>query len=116
MKITLLGPFSVEDDDTVVALGRGTERALLAFMALHPDTPQSAERIVEALWSEPPPTARDMVRVYVGRVRARVGDALGTDGGGYVLRVPRGDIDLFQFDRARLAGVEALESGDAATA
>lgn len=111
--MTLLGPFSVSDGDAPLSLGRGIERALVALLALHANEPLSVDRIIDGLWGErPPPTARDMVRVYVGRARTCVGDALVTSGGGYMLRVNEERVDRSRFESLRQEGLDALAGGD----
>jgi DNA-binding SARP family transcriptional activator len=117
MKFLLLGPFSVMDGDRSAAVGKGNERALIALLALHANTVVSTDRIIDALWGDSPPaTARDMVRLYVGRARGRVGDRLVTEANGYRLQAENGEVDVTELERLRRAGTDAIAAGDPATA
>jgi DNA-binding SARP family transcriptional activator/outer membrane protein assembly factor BamB len=115
VEVRLLGPLEVLIDGRSVELGAGTERALVAFLALHASTPVSTDSIIDALWGEQPPsTAREMVRTYVARVRKRLGDALQTRPGGYVLAAAADAIDAVAFERLCDEGIRRLEGGDPA--
>ncbi len=117
MQFAILGPFTVLDDGEAVTIGRGTERALLALLALNTNQPLPADRIIDALWGDSaPPSARDMVRLYVSRARGRIGDHLINEDGGYILRVGDDAVDLDLFERRRRIGANALAAGDPETA
>jgi DNA-binding SARP family transcriptional activator len=113
----LLGPIEVLIDGRLVALGAGTERALVACLAWHPNQPVSTDAIVEALWGEHPPlSAREMVRTYVARARRRLGDALQRRPAGYVLEVAPDAIDAVCFERLCARGIDQHAEGDPAAA
>ena len=46
---------------------------MLAYLALHAGELVPAERLVTALWDDPPATARKMVRIYAARIRKALG-------------------------------------------
>ena len=96
-------------------LGKGIERALLAILVLDAGRSVATDEIVEALWGErPPPTAREMVRNYVGRLRRRLGsDVVATTPSGYRLVTEADAVDIAQFARLASDGAQALERGDA---
>src|SRR3954453_4513018 len=55
--ISVLGPLDVRDDDGgSVTIGGARLRALLIRLALEPGRPVSAERLIEAVWGEEPPS------------------------------------------------------------
>src|ERR671925_248728 len=71
-------------------------RALLAVLLLHANQVVSTDQLVNQLWGEaPPPTARNMVQVYVSRLRQALhqsrdpsasASVLATRPSGYLLR------------------------------
>ena len=110
----MLGPIQVFLDGHPVALGAGSERALLALLALHAGRPVSTEAIIEALWDgAPPASAREMVRTYVARTRKRLGDAIHRQGGGYVLDIPPSALDATQFEQLCREGNKQISLGRA---
>lgn len=109
----MLGPIEVLIDGRPVALGAGTELALVACLAWHANRPMSTDAIVDALWGEhPPPSAREMVRTYVARARRRLGDALQHRPAGYVLEVAPDAIDAVSFERLCARGIQQHAEGD----
>lgn len=113
LEIRVLGPVEVLVDGRQVELGGGNERALIGYLALHPNTPVSAEAIIDALWGElPPPTAPQMVRTYVARARKRLGAPLQRRSGGYVLDVPPEAVDAVRFERLCQEGLRQQAAGD----
>ena len=67
----LLGRFEAAGDDgNALAIGRGKERALLAYMLLHRNAAVPREALIDALWADDPPaSAAHALDVYVSRVR-----------------------------------------------
>ena len=95
----------------------GKQRVLLAVLLLHSNHVVSADVLVEALWgSEPPPSARAAMRNYVKRLRKVLDDAghdlIRSVPGGYLIRVPAGDLDVTRFEELERAGQEAAAAGD----
>ncbi|MFI5913099.1 BTAD domain-containing putative transcriptional regulator [Dactylosporangium sp. NPDC051541] len=125
MRIGLLGPLEVIDDDGVpVELPGGKPRTLLAVLATHAGRPVSAEVLVESLWGSAPPARADAnVRVYVHHLRKALGgDRIGRRPEGYVLWLEPGELDAARFRsllataRAEPEPDRALESLEAALA
>jgi YVTN family beta-propeller protein len=117
LEVRLLGPIEVLIDGRPVALGAGTERALIACLAWHANRPISTDAIVDALWGEDPPlSAREMVRTYVARARRRLGDALQRTPAGYLLEVSPDAIDAVCFERLCAQGIDQHAKGDPAAA
>jgi DNA-binding SARP family transcriptional activator len=68
MEFRILGPLEVVDDGHPVALQRGKQQALLAYLLLHPNELVAADRLVDALWGErPPPTAGKILQNAVSQ-------------------------------------------------
>ncbi|GAA3299113.1 tetratricopeptide repeat protein [Dactylosporangium vinaceum] len=125
MRIGLLGPLEVIDDDGApVELPGGKPRTLLAVLACHAGRPVSAEVLVESLWGSAPPARADAnVRVYVHHLRKALGgDRIGRRPEGYVLWLEPGELDAARFRsllataRAEPLPERALESLEAALA
>ena len=113
--VRLLGPVQAHVDGRAVRIDAPRERALLALLALQDGRPLSAEAAVDGLWgSDPPPSARNAVQVYVSHLRARLGrDAVLHVNGGYQFG-GRADADRFQ--QLARAGHDALVAGRPAKA
>jgi DNA-binding SARP family transcriptional activator len=100
-------------DGREAALGGAKQRALLAMLALQPNAPVSADRLIEGLWGErAPSSALKMVQLYVSQLRKLIDDAdaeILTRGRGYELRLPAEAVDAVRFERlvAEAARAEA---------
>ena len=118
LEVRALGQLTIEVDGQEVELGKGNERLLVALLALNAGKPVSLEWIVDTLWpDDPPPTAREMVRIYVGRVRKRLGEnAIRTRPGGYALDTESEAVDVLRFERLCKAASRDLHEGDASGA
>lgn len=118
VRFSVLGPFRAWRGETELDLGPAQQRAMLAALVLRAGRIVSVDELVDSLWGEEPPTrAVGMLRTYASRLR-RILEAdrsrsqlLVSVGGGYLLRLPPGclDVDLFQeqvgaAERARAAG------------
>ena len=103
MQFRVLGQLEVVDGGKVLELGAPMQRALLAFLVINANEVVTTERLAEALWpGESPKTAVKAIHVYVSALRKVLGrgrDVLETRGGGYVLRVGPGELDLVEFER-----------------
>jgi DNA-binding SARP family transcriptional activator len=89
-------------------------RGLLARLALDADRPVPAAALVDDLWGGAPPDgAGNALQALVSRLRRAVGaELVGTEAGGYRLRLDRGGVDALRFDRL----TAAAEGADPATA
>jgi DNA-binding SARP family transcriptional activator/predicted negative regulator of RcsB-dependent stress response len=121
MEFRILGPIEVWDGARRVDLGGPKPRALLAVLLLHANQVVSTDRLIDELWGEaPPPTARNLVQVYVSRsrqaLRGRDGSAsasaLATRPSGYLLRVAAGELDLHCFEGLTAEARQATVDGD----
>ena len=93
VQISVLGHLEASVDDHPVALGGAKQRAVLAMLGLEANRTVSADRLIEGLWGEEPPSsAAKMVQNYVWRLRSALGDdgaEILTHGRGYELRIDR---------------------------
>lgn len=101
MEFRILGPLEVVDEGRPVALHRGKERALLAYLLLHANELAPADRLIDELWGErPPPTAPKILQNAVSQLRKALGDGrLMTQPPGYRFRLEPGELDLHRFER-----------------
>lgn len=80
-------------------------QALLARLLLERNRPVAAERLIDDLWGDQPPTtARQRLHAHVTRLRRLLaadgdddGSVLGNDGRGYILRVEDAQLDAERF-------------------
>jgi DNA-binding SARP family transcriptional activator len=95
LEFRVLGPLEASREGQPVELGAHRQRALLAELLVHVDEVVSTERLIEELWGEDaPPSASNMVQVYVSRLRKALGrDPLLTRPPGYVLRLGDAQLD-----------------------
>src|SRR4051794_9642616 len=103
MDFQLLGPVEATLDGRPIAIGPTKQRALLAVLALHPNSTVTIGRLIDGLWGEDPPaTAPKMVQLYVSQLRRVLAsdDAeIVTQGRGYELRIRDDAIDAERFER-----------------
>ncbi len=90
---------------------------MLALLLLNRNRRLSADRIVDALWDEPPKSARNSVQRFVADIRAshdELANRLESDRAGYTLRVEEGELDLDRFDTAGALAADYEANGDTA--
>lgn len=118
MKLRVLGPLDVIDDDgRTVTLGGPKERRLLAALAVHLDQPVSEARLCDALWGDDPPaTATKTLQSYVSRVRKALGAGaelwIESVESGYALRCPPGSVDTSEVESLVGEAREAVGRGE----
>ena len=118
MWFELVGGLAVRGDGgTPLSVVGPTRRALLAILLLHAGEVLTTDRLIDELWGErAPPTASKSLQVHVWRLRQVLGGSdgegpLASAGGGYVLRVEPGQLDLEVFERLLGEGRAALADG-----
>lgn len=76
LEISLLGPFRVVlDGQPITRFEADTARALLAYLALHPDAPCRRETLATLLWPDQPEAeSRHNLRQALSRLRHALGD------------------------------------------
>lgn len=112
VQFRVLGPIEVSSDEGVaVPLGSGRERLVLARLLLAADRLVPTERLIDALWEDPPPTAKQQLQNLIAGLRRRLVDhdphLIVTRPFGYELRMGRHSLDLVTF-RQLVAEARAL--------
>jgi DNA-binding SARP family transcriptional activator len=114
MRFHLLGSLEVIEDDELVELGGGVQRAVLGYLLLHVNQVVPTSRILRALWDEHAPlTARKMVQNAVSGIRRTLADSdakLHTHSPGYRLEVDPDAVDMHQFRLLVEDGRSAIEA------
>lgn len=119
VEFRILGSVELWVDGQRCDLGTAKERCVLAVLLMTPGQPVSAERLVDRVWGENPPSkARDNLYTYVSRLRRRI-DRLGggasiasSRSGGYTLHVDAEAIDLHRFLLLLKQARAIADSGD----
>jgi DNA-binding SARP family transcriptional activator len=101
MEFRILGPVEAVEDGATAALGGAKQKALLAMLLLNANEVVSTERLIDALWEEPPTKAVKAVQVYVARLRKALGGVPKSSPPGYVLELDPEQLDLARFRRLR---------------
>ncbi len=102
----MLGPVEVERDGVTLGVGGPQQRRLLGVLLVNFGQVVSADRLVDALWSDDsrPEGASRSVPTYVSRLRAVLGNgSIVAEGSGYRLDANGGRRDLDEFEE--LVGV-----------
>ncbi len=114
MEFKILGELEVEDGGRAVALGGARQRALLTNLLLHAGEVVSTDRLIEDLYgAHPPATATKSLQVHISRLRKALGgeQRLRTRGGGYVLELSDGELDVERFSIAARGGPSESRRG-----
>ncbi|MFI7616584.1 BTAD domain-containing putative transcriptional regulator [Nonomuraea terrae] len=114
---SILGPIQVRGKSGPVRLS-GKSRALLGVLLLHLNTPISRDRLIAALWDEPPSSAVANLQTYVSQLRRSLSGiaSLHTQGSSYLLPLEPDRLDLLVFDDAVRRARREARSGDLAAA
>jgi DNA-binding SARP family transcriptional activator/uncharacterized protein HemY len=122
MEFRILGPVEVWDGTQQLDLGGPKPRALLAALLVHANQVVSTERLIDRLWGEAPPSmARNLIQVYVSRLRHALHDrrdgstpapVLLTRSPGYVLGIEPGELDLDRFEALTAEARQATADGN----
>ncbi|MEU7003832.1 BTAD domain-containing putative transcriptional regulator [Nonomuraea sp. NPDC046570] len=117
MRIQLLGPVMVHDDDgRPVDVGGARLRMLLARLALDPGRAVTVDSLVDGLWGEDPPQdAANALQAAVSRLRRALRGVVSVDSvrGGYRLPVTAEQVDAHRFEELSALGRRELAAGRA---
>ncbi|MFI7131523.1 BTAD domain-containing putative transcriptional regulator [Nonomuraea sp. NPDC050153] len=110
----VLGPVRVCRADGREVHLTGKPRALLASLLLNVNTLVSRERLVEALWEDPPASAIPNLQTYIGQLRRGLSldERLLTKETGYIFEAGAEEVDLLQFEQAVRLARKETETGD----
>ena len=120
----LSGGMRVECGGTSVPIESPPVSGILAALLFAEGRLLHQDRLVEALWDDPPRSARSNVRLYLSRLRRDLAKAgpcaaarLVTQRGcGYGLKAGEDETDLTRFRKLGVRGTTALRDGDPDTA
>ena len=112
----MLGPVTAWDDAQQISIGSGRQRFVLATLLLNAGRLTSTDRLVDALWDDPPSTARPQLHNVISNIRRRLraaGDGLiVTRPTGYELHLGEHGLDLVRFRELVVRGRQAGSGGD----
>src|SRR3954468_17185760 len=97
MRFEVLGPLHVTDGGRDIDVAGGKQRAMLCALLVDANHVVSVERLVDALWDEPPATAVKAIQVYVSQLRKAIGGRVLRRGGGYLIALEQSELDLLEF-------------------
>jgi DNA-binding SARP family transcriptional activator len=117
MRYRILGTLEVLSPDGWTAIGAAKWRSLLACLLIRSGQLVSTDTLISEVWGDtPPPTANNLVSIYVHRLRKVIGDTEGRllvyRAPGYLLRVTKGDLDSHEFESLVAEGRGALGAAD----
>jgi YVTN family beta-propeller protein len=118
----VLGAIEVAEDGTSFPLGGPRQRSVLADLVIHVGQTVPTVQLIDDVWGgNPPLSAIHTVETYVSRLRQILGTSrlavpLLTRPTGYMLDVPPGDVDIWQFRDLTARGSAAVERDDATSA
>jgi DNA-binding SARP family transcriptional activator/ABC-type glycerol-3-phosphate transport system substrate-binding protein len=111
MEIWVLGSMGATEAGRQIDLGGRRQRAVLAGLIVHADTPVSTEKLIALVWGEaPPPSARKSLQAYVSRLRRSLGGGrITATADGYALRVDPDELDASRFEALAARGRAQLD-------
>jgi DNA-binding SARP family transcriptional activator len=122
MQVKLLGTLEVQKDGQILTPTAAKPRQVLAMLAVNASAMVSADQLIDELWPDgPPASAKTTVQTYVYQLRKLLSsrsassqgkEVLVTCPAGYVLAVPRDNVDIFRFRRLMDDGRTALRRSD----
>lgn len=122
MQFNLMGTLEVLEDGRNLTPTAAKPRQVLAMLAISASTMVSAEQLIDELWPDGPPSrAKTAVQTYVYQLRKLLGRSFSSSRGkevlvtrpaGYVLAVPRDNVDIYRFRHLMERGKLVLRRGD----
>src|SRR5262245_6208113 len=122
LSLGMLGPLTVERSGEPVPLGGRQQRAVLAFLLTHRDTPVGMSALADALWGARVPAASaQTVQTYVSHLRDALEPERGKSGhsryiqtehNAYRLVLDGDRVDAVEFEARVEHGLALLERGD----
>jgi len=114
----VLGPLEVTCGDVEVPIAGARQRALLAYLLLHPNRVVASDRLIDELFGdEPPDGALNSVHTGISRLRRQLTEAgvteppIVTRPPGYMLELAPDQLDLHDFERLLEQGRRQLDAG-----
>ncbi|GAA3816102.1 BTAD domain-containing putative transcriptional regulator [Sphaerisporangium flaviroseum] len=118
MQVGVLGPLIVTVNGQSVPFRSAKQRLLLVALVSHPNTPIAMQKLFDALWEEPPPSAKENLRLYIYHLRRMLGGVgrIVRHPSGYALMVDEDELDVHRFEKLAAEGAHALAAGNPAQA
>jgi transcriptional regulator with XRE-family HTH domain len=121
VRIGVLGALTVRGRSRELGLLRPKAAALLAVLALQPNQEVGRDEVVRTLWGDTPPVSYPrLLGGHADAVRRLLGQAPWLSsvgkGGGYLLKVEPGRLDLLEFRALACGAATACDRGDLALA
>ncbi|MBF8190698.1 tetratricopeptide repeat protein [Nonomuraea sp. K274] len=114
VRVCVLGEIRLVDAGETDVIRSAKQRLALGVLVCHRGKAVSADRLIDALWGDDPPTsAMANLRSYISKLRKRAGDCIEACPGGYRLLLKPGETDLDQFEFLAEKGHQAGQQGDA---
>jgi DNA-binding SARP family transcriptional activator/Tfp pilus assembly protein PilF len=114
VEFRVLGPVEIVDGPRTIRFGPNKQRILLAVLLCHANREVTRDVLIDTLWSRPPRTAADNLRVHVYHLRRELGaERVVRHPGGYSLLVKEGELDSETFTERVEEGSRTLASGNA---
>ena len=116
MRLNVLGPMILSSDVGEVAVTGVKTRQILTVLALSSPAQVTLDRLIDALWVDPPPSAAKTVQAHVSRLRRALADAGAPGalvGGRSGYRLDLGDrVDVHALAQLMRRAAAAHEGGD----
>jgi predicted ATPase/DNA-binding SARP family transcriptional activator len=114
LRVGVLGPLEILDDDRVVAVSGAKQRAIVALLALNAGRVVSADRLIAEVWADDAPAdAANALQHHVSRLRRALGsERVVASAPGYVLTLDGSRVDAIAFERLASDGRAALREDD----
>jgi DNA-binding SARP family transcriptional activator len=102
MEVRLLGPVEIYADGSVVEVGPPQRRVVVAALAVDAGRVVTLRTLIDRVWDDPPPGARQALHAHMARIRqmlARAGPEvrLARRSAGYVLEIGAQWVDMLHF-------------------
>ncbi|WP_162907717.1 AfsR/SARP family transcriptional regulator [Allorhizocola rhizosphaerae] len=113
MDFGVLGPVEIRDGSRVVLAGSVRERFILAMLLLNADRVVARDRLINALWQDPPASAKAQLHNMISKLRGRLAghELIVTRPAGYELLLGPHRLDLLTFRQSVERGRRAAAEG-----
>lgn len=113
--VRLFGAVGISHDGITVSAGGPRQCLVLAVLAATVGRPVSQERLIDAVWIDPPTTVTNTLQVYISGLRKQLRPAgldIARSGRTYSLQAQMDDVDADRFQRLGAEGRAALRAHD----
>lgn len=112
MEFRVLGSLEIAANGRLLQFGSLRQRVVLAMLLFEANRVVPLSRLIDAVWDEPPATARTQVQTCISALRRQLAEIGGgwiisTSAPGYMIGVPDADLDVASFRRLAIQGRDA---------